>query len=46
MPEFTVSTDDPIDVRDVTPDVATALPDDADGTCTVFVEHTTAGVIV
>jgi secondary thiamine-phosphate synthase enzyme len=46
MSEFTVSTDDHIEVRDVTSDVARALPDDAEGTCTVFVEHTTAGVVV
>jgi len=43
---FTVSTDEPTQAVDVTDEVATALPDDADGTCTVFVEHTTAGVVV
>jgi len=46
MPEFTVSTDERTQAIDVTDEVATALPDDADGTCTVFVEHTTAGVVV
>jgi secondary thiamine-phosphate synthase enzyme len=46
MSEFVVSTDERIEVVDVTGDVAAALPDDAEGTCTVFVEHTTAGVVV
>jgi secondary thiamine-phosphate synthase enzyme len=41
---FTVRTDDRIDVIDVTNRVADALPAEADGVCTVFVEHTTAGV--
>jgi secondary thiamine-phosphate synthase enzyme len=44
--EFTVSTDARLDVVDVTDRVAAAIPDDADGTVTVFVEHTTAGVVV
>ncbi|AZH27036.1 secondary thiamine-phosphate synthase enzyme YjbQ [Haloplanus aerogenes] len=43
---FTVSTDARLDVVDVTDDVAAAVPDDATGTVTVFVEHTTAGVVV
>jgi secondary thiamine-phosphate synthase enzyme len=42
--KFDVRTEDRIEVRDVTDRVADALADDADGTCTVFVEHTTAGV--
>jgi len=46
MPEFTVSTDEHTQAIDVTDEVAAALPDDASGTCTVFVEHTTAGVVV
>jgi secondary thiamine-phosphate synthase enzyme len=46
MPEFTVSTDEQTQAIDVTDGVATALPEEADGTCTVFVEHTTAGVVV
>ena len=46
MSEFTVSTDAHIQVVDVTDRVAAALPENAGGTCTVFVEHTTAGVIV
>jgi secondary thiamine-phosphate synthase enzyme len=44
--EFTVSTDARLDVVDVTDDVAAAVPDDRDGTVTVFVEHTTAGVVI
>lgn len=43
---FTVETEDRTDVRDVTDRVADALPADADGACTVFVRHTTAGVVV
>ena len=43
---FTVSTDDRLEVRDVTGEVERALPDDTSGTCTVFVEHTTAGVVI
>jgi len=44
--EFTVSTDERLDVVDVTDRVADAVPADAAGTVTVFVEHTTAGVVV
>lgn len=43
---FEVSTGDRIDVLDITERVAEAVPDDVDGTCTVFVEHTTAGVCI
>jgi len=43
---FTVSTDARLDVVDVTDRVAAAVPDDADGTVTVFVDHTTAGVVI
>lgn len=46
MPTFTVSTDSRLSVRDVTDGVEQALPPDADGTCTVFVRHTTAAVTV
>jgi secondary thiamine-phosphate synthase enzyme len=42
--EFTVSTDERLDVVDVTDRVASAV--DGTGTATVFVEHTTAGVVV
>jgi secondary thiamine-phosphate synthase enzyme len=43
---FQVATDERVEVRDVTDEVAAELPDDADGIATVFVEHTTAGVTV
>ena len=46
MPTFTVDTDARLAVTDVTDRVAAALPDDADGTATVFVQHTTAGLLV
>jgi len=46
MPTFTVSTDSPLSVVDVTDEVRTNLPNDADGTVTVFVRHTTAAVTV
>ena len=42
--EFEVTTVDQIEVRDVTDRVADTLAADAAGTCTVFVEHTTAGL--
>lgn len=44
--QFTVETDDRTAVHDVTDRVASVLPDDADGVATVFVRHTTAGVVV
>ncbi|MFB6101398.1 MAG: secondary thiamine-phosphate synthase enzyme YjbQ [Haloplanus sp.] len=44
--EFTVSTDARLDVVDVTEEVAAAVPTGHTGTVTVFVEHTTAGVVV
>jgi secondary thiamine-phosphate synthase enzyme len=43
---FTVESETRTDVRDVTDDVADALSADAGGACTVFVRHTTAGVVV
>jgi len=46
MPEFTVETTDKTTVVDITDRVAEILPADADGVCTVFVRHTTAGVVV
>ncbi|MCU4799221.1 secondary thiamine-phosphate synthase enzyme YjbQ [Halobacteria archaeon HArc-gm2] len=46
MSTFTVDTDRRLSVVDVTDDVRDALPADADGTATVFVRHTTAGVTV
>ena len=46
MPDFTVETDERTTVVDITDRVVEAIPTDADGVCTVFVRHTTAGVIV
>jgi secondary thiamine-phosphate synthase enzyme len=46
MAQFTVSTDARLSVVDVTDQVVEAVPADADGTVTVFVEHTTAGVTI
>lgn len=44
---FEVQTDSRTDVVDVTDRVAAEVPDDvASGLCTVFVRHTTAGVVV
>jgi secondary thiamine-phosphate synthase enzyme len=43
---FTVETDARSTVTDITEAVADALPPTADGTCTVFVRHTTVGVTV
>jgi secondary thiamine-phosphate synthase enzyme len=44
--EFTVETDAQLAAVDITDQVASAVPSEADGTCTVFVRHTTAGVTV
>lgn len=42
-----VRTADVVDVVDVTSDVARAIPADVErGVCTVFVSHTTAGVVL
>jgi secondary thiamine-phosphate synthase enzyme len=50
MPQFTVSTDARLTVDDITDRVRDAVDDVAPGpgerVCTVFVEHTTAGVVV
>ncbi len=43
---FEVRTDERTQVVDVTDRVAAEVPDDATGLCTVFVRHTTAGVVV
>ena len=43
---FTVSTDQRLEVRDVTDQVAATLPDGASGVATVFSEHTTCAVTV
>jgi secondary thiamine-phosphate synthase enzyme len=46
MAEFTIETDDRTTALDITDRVTEAVPADADGVCTVFVRHTTAGVVV
>lgn len=46
MTEFTVQSDRGTQAVDVTDRVEGAVPDGADGTATVFVRHTTAGVTV
>jgi secondary thiamine-phosphate synthase enzyme len=46
MTTFTVDTDRRLQVLDITDRVEAALPEDADGTVTVFVRHTTAGIAV
>ncbi|WP_096391659.1 secondary thiamine-phosphate synthase enzyme YjbQ [Halopenitus persicus] len=43
---FSIETDGPTAVHDVTDRVEAAVPADADGLVTVFVRHTTAGVVV
>lgn len=46
MTEVEVETSKKTEVVDVTDEVEEAVPDDASGVCTVFVRHTTAGVVV
>jgi len=42
-----VETTDRLDIVDITPEVRDAVPDEFEtGLCTVFVQHTTAGVVV
>ena len=43
---FEIRTEDRLTTVDVTDRVADSVPADADGVCHVFVEHTTAGVVV
>ncbi|GAB3664865.1 secondary thiamine-phosphate synthase enzyme YjbQ [Halopiger thermotolerans] len=44
---FTVDTDARLTTVDITDQVAAAVPEDLEtGTCTAFVEHTTAGLVV
>lgn len=43
---LTVSTTDRLAVHDVTDAVVEAVPSGAEGVCTVFSEHTTAGLLV
>jgi len=46
MAEFTVETTQKTNVVDITNRVSETLSADAEGVCTVFVKHTTAGVVV
>lgn len=46
MPTVSISTSERLDVVDITEEIAAGLPNDADGTATVFVRHTTAGITV
>lgn len=46
MDRFSVETDGRLSIVDVTDRVRNAVPNDADGVCTVFVRHTTAGLTV
>jgi secondary thiamine-phosphate synthase enzyme len=46
MPTLTVETDSQTECIDITDRVAATLPDNADGVCTVFSQHTTMGVVV
>jgi len=46
MPTVSIETTDRSEVLDVTHAVTEALPENADGVATVFVQHTTAGVTV
>jgi len=46
MPSLTIETDSRTECLDITDRVAATLPDDADGVCTVFSQHTTMGVVV
>ncbi|AAV46035.1 MULTISPECIES: secondary thiamine-phosphate synthase enzyme YjbQ [Haloarcula] len=43
---FTVESDTHTDVIDITDRVRDVIPENAEGTCTVFVRHTTAGITV
>jgi secondary thiamine-phosphate synthase enzyme len=46
MRSFNVETETQTEVIDITDSVRSAVPDGATGVCTVFVRHTTAGVVV
>lgn len=43
---LTIETENPISVVDITDRVRDAVPVETKGVCTVFVRHTTAGVVV
>ena len=45
--QFTVSTDARLDIVDLTDRIERAIPDDVEqGLCTIFVQHTTAAVVI
>lgn len=44
--QFDVSTSEHIEIQDVSNRVSETLPAEYSGTCTVFVRHTTAGLVV
>lgn len=46
MERFEIRTEDRLEVQDITDQVTASVPANASGTVTVFVEHTTAGVMV
>ena len=46
MPTLTVETDSQTECINITDRVAATLPDNADGVCTIFSQHTTMGVVV
>ena len=46
MPTLIVETNSQTECIDITDRVAATLPDNADGVCTVFSQHTTMGVVV
>ena len=46
MPSLTIETDSQTECIDITDRVAATLPDNADGVCTIFSQHTTMGVVV
>ena len=46
MPTLTVETNSQTECIGITDRVAATLPDNADGVCTVFSQHTTMGVVV
>ena len=46
MPTLIVETNSQTECIDITDRVAATLPDNADGVCTIFSQHTTMGVVV
>jgi len=46
MSTISISTSERLEVRDITDEIEAELPSDANGTVTVFVRHTTAGITV